>query len=75
LELKNKKKGLNRIEDLRQLWLDNPFSKEVRVMTQIFLRKHCLPWIFNSRIENLKHPIKYRYRIIEGVQKPEEFFI
>jgi len=45
----------------------------MRILSGIFLRKYSLSWIFNSRIENVKYPIKYRYRIIEGVSKPYEF--
>jgi hypothetical protein len=72
-ELKKKKKSINKISDLQKLWLNEKFSKEFRVLTGIFLRKYCLSWVFNSRIKNIKYPIKYRCRIIEGVQKPEEF--
>lgn len=70
-DLKKKKKGLNRIDDLKKLWTEGHFCKEVRIMTDIFLRKYSLKWIFNSRLENIKFPIKYRNRMIEGVKKPE----
>jgi hypothetical protein len=72
-ELKKKKKSINKISDLQKLWQGEKFSREFRVLTGVFLRKYCLPWVFNSRIKNIKYPIKYRYRIIEGVEKPEEF--
>ena len=37
------------------------------------MRKHSFAHIFNSRIENQKKHIKYRYKILQGLQKPEDF--
>lgn len=73
-DLKRKKRGLNRIADLRKIWSEGVFSKEVRILTEVFLKKHSLQWIFNSRLENLKFPIKYRRRMLDGVRNPVDFF-
>lgn len=73
-DLKRKKRGLNRIADLRKIWSEGVFSKEVRILTEVFLKKHSLQWIFNSRLENLKFPIKYRRRMLDGVKNPVDFF-
>lgn len=37
---------------LRSLWLEeeNPFAKAYRMLSMEYLRKHCLPYIFNSRV-------------------------
>ena len=46
------KKNLNTIMQLRSLWVDeeNPFAQAYRTLTMEYLRKHCLPYIFNSRV-------------------------
>lgn len=67
-EIKKKKKTINKISDLRKIWMSFDFSKQIRTLTGLFLRKYSLAWIFNSRIENIKNPIKYRYKIEEGVR-------
>ena len=69
------KGNLNTINQLRSLWLSshNPHAKAYRVFSMEYLRKHCLPYIFNSRVENVHKHIKYRYKMAEGVSDPERF--
>ena len=67
---------MTKIEDLKNMWVDNAeniYSYPLRVITENFLRKHALSWIFNSRIEDKKAPIKYRMKLREGVRNPENF--
>ena len=69
------KNKVNTIADLRSLWLQKQtrYAKVLRVLSQIYVRKHFFGHIFNSRIENYKKHIKYRYKILQGLRKPEEF--
>lgn len=73
--LSRAKASLNTIEQLRSLWLDarNPHARAYRVLSMEYLRKHCLPYIFNSRVENVHKHIKYRYKMAEGVRDPLRF--
>lgn len=70
-----KKRKVNSIADLRSLWLDeeNPFAQATRILSSIFLKKHSLPYIFNSRVTNFQGHIKYRYRLIEALREPDQF--
>lgn len=69
-DMKIAKKKMNRIIDLKNLWTEHKYAEPVRIISEHFLRKYSYAWIFNSRIEDIKNPIKYRHRIIEGVHKP-----
>lgn len=73
--IKMKKRKVNSIADLRSLWLDeeNPFAKATRILSGIFLKRHSLPYIFNSRVTNFQGHIKYRYRLIEALREPKQF--
>ena len=70
--LKEKKKWINSIADLRNLWLDDNFvyAKEMRVLSQYFLKRGALNYIFKSRISNHKGHIKYRKRMIQVLEHP-----
>lgn len=69
--LKHCKKKINKIVDLRNLWTQGKYAAPIRIISEHFLRKYSFSWIFNSRIEDITYPIKYRRRMIEGVRKPE----
>ena len=71
--LKLKKKSMNKISDLRNLWTDEVYGKVMRVISIHFLRVRCLEWIYNSRIEDRCNPLKYRSRIMQGVKEPQDF--
>ena len=66
-ELAAKKKYINTIANLRDLWIDFTHSKCMRVLSNQFLRKHALHYIFNSRICNYTSHIKYRKRLQEAI--------
>lgn len=66
---------VNSIAQLQWLWggQDNPYAKVYRILSLEYLRKHCLPYIFNSRVNVYAKHIKYRFRMLEGVAKPDNF--
>ncbi len=72
-DLRKKKKSINTIADLRNLWSKYKYAKCMRVITSVFLRKHALSYIFDSRICTYSSHIKYRQRLCEAVESPEEF--
>lgn len=53
--------------------LDHKIKKCIRILSYEFLRKHCLPYIFHSKVKNYKTNIKYRQKLIEGVENPASF--
>jgi len=62
-ELSKKKKNINTIANLRDLWVDFKYSRCMRILSNQFLRKHALQYIFNSRISNFTSHVKYRKRL------------
>ena len=70
LLIKHKKKTINTISELRELWSDFPYAKEIRKLSNLFLRKHGVKHIFNSRISCFPTHIKYRNRLIEALKNP-----
>lgn len=74
LELQRKKKKMNKIVHLQQLWLDKTiFGREMRIISYDFLRKFAYKWIFNSRIENYRYHLKYRSILMKVIKKPDQF--
>lgn len=67
------KKRINTIADLRYLWMEYKYSKCMRILSNLFLRKYSLNYIFNSRICNYRSHIKYRHRLAEAVSNPKVF--
>jgi hypothetical protein len=67
------KKRINTIADLRRLWIDYKYAKCMRIISNLFLRKYSLNYIFNSRICNFRSHIKYRQRLREAVKDPQAF--
>jgi len=70
--LKEKKKSLNSIAELRNLWTDSNFcyAREMRTLSIYFLKKASLSYIFGSRISHHEGHIKYRRRLIEAIKNP-----
>jgi len=65
---------IHSISDLRALWSEsNPLSSAFRVLSFEYLRRHYLKKVFNSRIENHAIHIKYRKRLLEALESPEDF--
>jgi hypothetical protein len=77
IELKKYKKNVNSIYFLKKMWghedNQNAIKKIIRILSFLFMRKHCLTYIFNSRVKNFTTHIKYRRRIIEGIENPGKF--
>jgi hypothetical protein len=71
--LKEEKKKINTIADLRRLWTDGRIGKILRIISNLFFRKHSLHYIFNSRISNFSSHIKYRQSLWMAIRKPEAF--
>lgn len=71
--MKERKRTINTIADLRNLWIDYKYAKEMRLLSNLFLRKYSLNYIFNSRICNYGSHIKYRYRLCEAIKEPKAF--
>lgn len=73
--LKAKKRGINSIADLRNLWLDENFeyARQMRMISIYFLKRASLTYVFSSRISNHEGHIKYRNRLIEVLRVPEDF--
>ena len=67
------KNRISTIADLRSLWMDSctPFAKALRIISYLYVRRHSFSHIFNSRVENFNKHIKYRYKILQGLEKPE----
>jgi hypothetical protein len=55
------------------MWLDYDHAQSMRVLSNLFLRKYALNYIFNSRICNYSSHIKYRYRLTEAIKEPGLF--
>ena len=72
--IRKHKKEVNSIQYLKQMWgyedTNEPIYKCIRMLSHIFMRKYCLYYIFSSRIKNYNTHIKYRRRILEGIEKP-----
>lgn len=75
LSLKIRKRRISSIEDLRNMWLDSQFkyARQMRIISQFFLKRVSINYIFKSRIVNVRGHIKYRNRFIEVLKYPEEF--
>ena len=64
---------MGKISDLRDLWtVKCNIGKEMRVISNLFIRKYGFQWIFNSKIRDYGCHIKYRRFLAEAIQKPEE---
>ena len=71
--LKAIKKKVNTIADLRGMWEESEQGKCIRVISNYFLRKHSLHYIYNSRIKTSICHSKYRRRLQEALANPEDF--
>jgi hypothetical protein len=72
-EFKTRKKHINTIADLRSLWTDGKFCREMRILSYLFLRKHAMQYIFNSRVTNYASHIKYRMKLRDALRDPGSF--
>lgn len=74
INAKRLKKRVNSIEGLKRMWgcedLDHKIKKCIRILSYYFMRKHCLKYIFHSKVRIYAQHIKYRKKIIEGIENP-----
>ena len=70
--LKRRKNKLNNIASLRSLWLDDDFrfAKVTRIISENWMKRGSLQYIFSSRISNYRDHVKYRKRMLEALNKP-----
>lgn len=71
--MREEKKSINTICDLRKLWTHEAYGRCLRIISNLFFRKHALHYIFNSRITNFASHIKYRQALWKAVQNPNDF--
>lgn len=45
----------------------------MRAISNTFLRRHALNYIFNSKVSNIQTHIKYRIKFLEGLRDPNNF--
>ena len=45
----------------------------MRVLSNLFLRKYALAYVFNSRISSLGTHVKYRQALLQAVANPTDF--
>ena len=73
-ELQKRKKNMNKIRDLKELWLPKTkYGREIRTISCVFLRKYGFSWVFNSRITDFQSHLKYRSILLRFISKPESF--
>ncbi len=72
-ELKEMKKSIKTIADLRSLWMNCKHARLIRTLGNRFLRKHSLAYIFNSKIESTDAHVKYRSKLLTAIRNPESF--
>jgi len=74
IQIKKMKTKINSIEGLRKMWgsdnIENKSKKFIRIMSYQFMRKQCLRYIFHSKVKNFGTHIKYRQKLIEGIENP-----
>lgn len=55
------------------MWVDFKYARCMRILSNQFLRKYALQYIFNSRICNYTSHVKYRKRLQEAIEQPGTF--
>lgn len=71
--MRHEKKTINTIADLRRLWTSEPYCRCLRIISNLFFRKHALDYIFNSRISNYASHVKYRQSLWQALSHPHDF--
>ena len=77
MHVKRFRKKVNSIEGLKKMWgagnLNHKVRRCIRILSYLFMRKQCLPYIFHSKVRNFGTHIKYRKKLIEGIENPDVF--
>ncbi len=63
------KQKINTIAELRELWTGEKGTC-MRIISNLFLRKYALEYIFNSRISSYSSHIKYRGSLWQALKEP-----
>lgn len=77
---KQAKEKINSLLHLRELWENNADDGQrnlkecYRIISFEFMRKHCLGYIFGSRIKNTSSHIRYRKKLLEGIERPHTLY-
>ncbi|CAD8169002.1 unnamed protein product [Paramecium pentaurelia] len=53
--------------------LQNEFNRTFRIISQIFIKKYAINYIFNSKIVQHNWHIRYRQQIYKGIRNPKSF--
>mgnify|MGYP006976739654 FL=1 len=77
----SKKNGLCNINNFRRLLQEDSNDSEeeklnkkiFRKMGEIFVKYFSVNWIFNSRLKHREAHLKYRFKMLRRIQKPELF--
>jgi len=77
MRVRKLKKKMGSIQTLRKMWgsenLENNMKKCFRILSFRFMREHCLDYIFSSKVKDVGVHVKYRRKIMEGIQNPVNF--
>jgi hypothetical protein len=71
-ELRELKRSINTIAELRALWTGEKGAC-LRVISNLFFRQYALEYIFNSRISSYASHIKYRSSLWQALKQPDTF--
>lgn len=72
--IQNYKNQSATIASLRALWTHPIFGRCLRMLSHLFMQRHSLHYIFNSRVEWKRFHLKHRVRLLDAIGNPEEFY-
>lgn len=72
-ELPELKAALTTVMGFRRVWTSYKYAECMRMVSQVFLRKSALPYIFNSKVANVQTHLKYRARFLKALRSPAAF--
>jgi hypothetical protein len=72
-ELPELKAALTTVMGFRRVWTSYKYAECMRMVSQVFLRKSALPYIFNSKVANVQTHLKYRARFLKALRNPAAF--
>lgn len=72
-ELPELKAQLTTVMGFRAVWTTYKYAECMRMVSQVFLRRSALPYIFNSKVANVQTHLKYRNRFLKALRNPAAF--
>lgn len=72
-ELPELKAALTTVMGFRRVWTSYKYAECMRMVSQVFLRKSALPYIFNSKVANVQTHLKHRNRFLKALTNPAAF--